>query len=63
MTVQSLEPVDSHTGSNLPHGQDPGAPPNLTINHVPPNITSISVELSGAPSEGSACLNCMLNGA
>ena len=45
-TAQSLEPVDSHDGSNLPpHGQDPGAPPNLTINRVPPNITSISVEL------------------
>src|SRR5260370_41051060 len=60
-STQSLEPVDSHTGSNLPHGQDPGAPPNLTINHVPLNITSILVELSRAPSEGSACLNYMLN--
>ena len=44
-TGQSLESVDSQAGSTLPHGQDPGAPPNLALSRVPPNITSISVEL------------------
>ncbi|KAF8343169.1 uncharacterized protein EI90DRAFT_3143557 [Cantharellus anzutake] len=45
MTGHSLGPVDSHAGPSLSHGQDPGATPNLAMHRVPPNLTSISVDL------------------